>query len=241
MTHEIYLEDSYAKECSALVTSITDSRFLVLDRTIFYPIGGGQPHDTGMIITSDNKQYEVVFCKKFGKDISHEIIIDENHPPQIHPGDSVTCRLDWERRHMLMRLHSAAHILSEIIYKQTDARITGNQLDIDKARIDLDLEEFDKDKVKEYVTQANDIISKGLDITTGKISRQDALKDKDLFSLADVAPKDIQDFRIITIDGFDKKACGGTHVKNTKEIGMIELIRIDNKGKNNRRIYFTVR
>src|SRR3989344_2593044 len=196
-----YLLDCYKKEFDAQVTKVKEGVFITLDQTYFYPIGGGQPYDTG-IITSNGKAYKVIFVKKEEGEIIHEI-----SDLGIKEGDHIHGTIDWDRRYILMRYHTAAHILSEVISKATGALITGNQLETDKARIDFSLENYDKEKMT---------------------------------SLAKGFSEDIQEVRIVDIEGFGKEACGGTHLKNTSEVGEILFVKAENKGKNNRRIVITL-
>lgn len=234
MTELIYMNDCYAKEFDATVAK-ADGKFIVLDKTAFYPQGGGQPTDTGKLI-KDGEEYAVFFAKKKGPDVSHE-----TDKEGLKQGDKVHGVLDWDRRYMLMRMHTAAHILSEIFHKETGALITGNQLNTDKSRIDFSLENFDREKIKEYTEKANEIVQKDLPIKIYKLPREEAMRIPSVTKLANVLPPAVQELRIVEIDGFDMQADGGTHVKSTKEVGKIEVINAENKGKNNRRVYFTLK
>lgn len=234
MTELIYMNNCYAKEFDATVIK-ADGKFIVLDKTAFYPQGGGQPADTGKLI-KDEQEYTVVFAKKKGPDVSHEV-----DKEGLKEGDTVHGIIDWDRRHKLMRMHTAAHILSEIFHKETGALITGNQLNLEKSRIDFNLEHFDREKIGEYVAKANEIVQKNLPIKIYTLSREEALKIPSVTKLANVLPPAVQELRIVEIEGFDKQADGGTHVKSTKEVGEIEVVNAENKGKNNRRVYFTLK
>lgn len=234
MSQTLYLEDSYLKEFEATVESVKDDKYVVLDRTSFYPSSGGQPHDTGVLVC-DGEEYPVVYVGKFGGDISHEV-----SKPGLKPGDKVKGKIDWERRHILMRYHTAAHVLSEVIHKKTGARVTGNQLDVGKGRIDFNLEDFDREALPGYEKEANEILKSGLQVKKYFLEREEAFKNPDLFSLRNVLPPDVKELRIVEIDGFDTKACGGCHVDNTSEIGEIQIMKAENKGKNNRRVYFAI-
>jgi len=234
MTELIYMNDCYAKEFDAVVTKV-DGKFVVLDKTAFYPQGGGQPTDTGKLV-KDGEEYNVVFAKKTGKDVSHEV-----DKEGLKEGDKIHGIIDWDKRHVLMRMHTAAHILSEIFNKETGALITGNQLNIDKSRIDFSLENFDREKIKEYVSKANDIVQKDLPIKIYTLPREEALKIPTVTKLANVLPPAVKELRMVEIEGFDIQADGGTHVKSTKEVGEIEVLSAENKGKNNRRVYFTLK
>ena len=234
MTELIYMTDCYAKEFDATITKV-DGKFVVLDKTAFYPQGGGQPTDTGKLI-KDGEEYTVVFAKKKGPDVSHEV---DKEGLQI--GDAVHGIIDWDKRYVLMRMHTAAHILSEVFHKETGALITGNQLNIDKSRIDFSLENFDREKINEYVAKANEIINKDLPIKIYTLPREEAMKLPSVTKLANVLPPAVKELRIVEIEGFDVQADGGTHVKSTKEVGEIEVVSAENKGKNNRRVYFKLK
>jgi len=235
MEKALYMDDSYLKEFKAIVESVKDDKFVVLDKTAFYPNGGGQPYDTGVLI-KDNEEFPVVFVGKFSGAISHEV-----SKPGLKQGDAVTGKVDWERRYKLMRMHTAAHVLSGIFHAKLGALITGNQKDTDKSRMDFNLENFDKEKIEEMVKLANQIIKKDLPVKVYYKKREEALKIPGIVKLAGKMPPDIKNFRIVEVEGVDTQADGGTHVKSLKEIGTIEIIKLDNKGKNNRRLYFTLK
>ncbi len=231
-----YLLDCYKREFDAKVTKVTDAVFVTLDQTYFYPTGGGQPYDTGTI-TSNGKKYKVMFVKKENGEIIHEV-----SDLGLKEGDSIHGVIDWDRRYIHMRYHTAEHILSHIISSKTGALITGNQLEADKARIDFALENYDKEKILEYIAEANKIIKAGHEIKwyiLQKKEAQAALGDK-LTTLAKGFSQEIQEVRIVDIIGFEKEACGGTHLKNTSEVGEIKFVKAENKGKSNRRIYIVL-
>ncbi len=231
----LYLKDSYLKEFEATVASVKDGKFVVLDRTAFYPNSGGQPHDTGKM-TANGKTHNVVYVGKFGGNISHEV-----DGPGLKPGDKVSCAIDWNRRYQLMRMHTASHIISQVIHRDTGAMITGNQLDVDRSRIDFSVEEFDREKLKGFESEANSIVCRKLNIELEFIKGdaiEEALKRPDLTKLARGFTQNFSLLRIVKIGDFDIQADGGTHVKNTNEVGKIEFVDFVNKGKNNRRIYF---
>lgn len=231
-----YLLECYKQEFDARVTKVTEGIFITLDQTYFYPAGGGQPYDTGTI-TSNGKIYKVLFVKKDNGEIIHEV-----SDIGLKEGDTLHGMIDWQRRYIHMRYHTAEHILSHIISSATGALITGNQLEADKARIDFSLEEYDKDKILEYITKANEIIKEGHEIKWYILPRKDAeqaLGNK-LTTLAKGFSDQIQEVRIVDIIGFEKEACGGTHLKNTSEVGEIKFVKAENKGKGNRRIYITL-
>jgi len=229
-----YLEDSQLQEFDATVTSV-DGKLVVLNHSYFYPLGGGQPSDTGKLRTKDNKEFTVLGVKKGEKGLIHEL--DQEG---LVAGDDVHATIDWQRRHKLMRSHTAAHIVSTIIHDQTGALITGNQLDLDKVRIDFSLDEFDPEKFKAYLEKANEIIAEGRPVTLKTIPRAEALTIPSLSKLAAGLPEHIAEVRVVTINELDEQACGGTHVQNTAEIGQLTFLKAENKGQKNRRVYFTL-
>jgi misacylated tRNA(Ala) deacylase len=235
MTKALYMEDSYLKECEATVEKVTDDKFIILDQTIFYPNSGGQPNDTGKII-KDGEEFIVDSVKKFGPDISHEI----DHPG-LKDGDKVKCVIDWDRRYKLMRNHTAAHIISAVIHKEAGALITGNQLNIDQSRIDFSLENFDKDKLIEYIQKSNEIINQDIPINIITMQRSEVEQDPSLIKLAKGLPPGIKEIRLVDIEGVDKQPDGGTHVKSTKEVGEMVFVKAKNQGKSNRRVYFSLK
>ncbi|HIE14711.1 TPA: alanyl-tRNA editing protein [Candidatus Bathyarchaeota archaeon] len=234
MTKALYLEDSYLKECDSKVMSIKDDRFIILDQTIFYPGGGGQPHDTG-IIKRGNKVFKVLNVKKQEGEILHEV-----DKAGLKPGDLVHCIIDWDRRYKLMRSHTAAHVFASLLCRETGALITGNQLDIDKIRFDFNLKEFSRDLLKTYIDKANEILMKDIPVKWYELPREEALKIPGVIRMAKALPPKIPKLRIVEIVGVDIEADGGTHVKNLKEVGQLSMLKAVNKGKNNRRVYFTL-
>lgn len=232
----LYLDDCYLKEFEAEVKSVKESRYIILDQTAFYPASGGQPFDTGTITKIlDNKEFKVVYVGKFNGEISHEVSEEG-----FKEGDKVKCEIDWERRYKLMRMHTAAHIISAVFHQEAKALITGNQLDLDKSRVDFSLENFDREKIDEYIRISNEIVERDLAIKIYYMSKEDVYKDPNMLKLAKGLPEDIKEIRIVEIENFDKQADGGTHVKSTKEIGKIKFLKAKNVGKLNRRVYFKI-
>lgn len=229
------MEDSYIKEFEAIVESVKDDKYVVLDKTAFYPQGGGQPYDTGIFLR-DDEEFQVVYVGKFSGKISHEV-----SKAGLKQGDKVIGKIDWDRRYKLMRMHTAAHLLSSIFHNKAGAMITGGNLGLEKSRIDFNLENFDREKIQEYCDLANTIIQKDLPVKTYFLLREEALKIPDIVKLANALPPQIEKLRIVEIEGVDKQADGGCHVKSLREIGKTEIIKAENKGKNNRRVYYTFR
>ncbi len=157
----------------------------------------------------------------------------------LKSGDRVHAVLDWERRYRFMRSHTACHILSAVIFRETGAKITGNQIDLSRSRVDFSLESFDKAKMNAYVEEANRLIRENRPVMIRVLPRDEALAIPDLVRLAMEVP-DRDEIRVVEIGGIDAQACGGTHVKSTGEIGRIKMIKAENKGKSNRRVYFAL-
>jgi misacylated tRNA(Ala) deacylase len=235
MTRALYLEDSYLRECDATVVSVKDGKFVVLDQTVFYPKGGGQPHDTGRMLRN-GEVFGVVFVGKFSGEISHEV----DHAG-LKAGDRVHCALDWEHRYKLMRSHTAAHVFASMLCNGTGALVTGNQLDVDKVRFDFSLERFEPQVLEEYVAKANDLFRTDAPVKWYELPRDEALKIPGVVKMAEAFPPNIPRLRIVEIVNVDRQADGGTHVRSLREVGQIEVLKTENKGKNNRRVYFVLR
>lgn len=234
MESALYLKDSYVRGFEASVESVKDDKYVILDSTYFYPNGGGQPFDTG-VMSADGQDYPVIFVGKFEGNISHEVA-----KPGLKVGDKVTGKIDWDRRYRLMRMHTAAHIIDAVLYNEAKALCTGNQLGTDKSRIDFSLDVLDRGKIQQYIDMANEWVQKAIDVKIYFLPREEALKIPGVVKLAAVMPPEVKELRIVEIPGIDLQADGGTQVKNTSEIGKISLVSVENKGKNNRRMYYTV-
>ena len=232
MTKALFLVDSYLKESKATVISVKDGKYVVLDQTIFYPKGGGQPHDTGKLIKG-NDVYNVVYVGKFSGEISHEV----DHAG-LQAGDEVCCVLNWDRRYKLMRSHTAAHLFASLLNQGTGALTTGNQLEEDHLRFDFSLAKFDRELLEEYVAEANKLFGTDVPVKWYELPKEEALKIPGVVKMAKAFPPDLPFLRIVEIIGYDRQADGGTHVRNLREVGEIILIKTENKGKSNRRVYF---
>ncbi len=234
MVELLYLKDSYLKECDTTVISVSDGRYIVLDKTIFYSKGGGQPYDTGRIVKT-NDEFNVAYVSKFSGLVSHEV-----DRKGLKKGDEVHCVLDWKRRYRLMRSHTSAHCFSSLLCNGTGALVTGNQLDVDKVRFDFSLKDFDRSILERYIDKANKLFLKDIPVKWYELPREEALKIPGVIKMAAAFPPNLPSLRIVEIVGVDKQADGGTHVRNLKEVGQIKLIKCENKGKNNRRVYYSL-
>ena len=229
------MNDCYLKEWDAEITSVSNDKFVVLNQTGFYPSSGGVECDTGIMTIEDGERFTVVYTGKFSGNISHEV-----NKKGLKKGDHVHCQLDWKHRYLLMRYHTATHVLSGIFFKKYGLKVTGNQLTTEKGRLDLDMEEMDINIIKKAIIQSNEIISQNLPVEIYYLSREEAEKDTDLFKLAMDFPHHLENYRIVDIKGFDRQADGGCHVRNLIEIGMIQFKESISKGRHNKRVYFTI-
>ena len=214
---------------------VKDDKYITLDNSAFYPKGGGQPWDEGIMV-KDNEKFKVVYVGKFSGEISHEV-----DKVGLKVGDKIKCEIDWDRRYTYMRFHTACHLISSILYNRANAKITGNQIEMEKARMDFSMIDYSPEKLNAYVDEANKIIEQNLSITVEYMTREEVFGKPELARLAVGLPKNIKNFRIVNIGNIDKQVDGGTHVNHLKEIGIIEVIKTVNKGKNNRRMYFKLK
>ncbi len=235
MSKALYMDDCYLKEWDAEVASVSNDKFVVLNQTGFYPSGGGVECDTGIITREDGEVFMVVYTGKFSGDISHEV-----NKKGLEKGDHVHCQLDWNRRYLLMRYHTAVHVLSGVFFKKYGFKVTGNQLTTEKGRLDMDMEEMDVDLIQKAIMHSNEIILQNLPVKIYYLSREEAEKDTDLFKLAMDFPHHLYNYRIVDIKGFDRQADGGCHVHNLIEIGRIQFKETISKGQHNKRVYFIV-
>lgn len=206
---------------------------VILDKTAFYPDSGGQPHDTGTLAMG-GESFPVVYVRPAEDNIAHRV-----GRPGLVTGDLVRGEIDWERRHLIMRSHTACHLLSAVIFQRTGAMITGNQIGVDRSRVDFSLQDFDRSALADYVETVNEIIRQDRAVSIRPIPREEAMEIPSLVRLVKEVP-DREVVRGVEVEGIDLQACGGTHVQRTGEIGRIKMLKAENKGKTNRRVYFEV-
>jgi len=230
-TELLYLNDSYMNECDAIVLK-SGEEGIVLNRTIFYPEGGGQPSDTGVIVWGGNT-FRVDSVQK-SDEVYHHLV----EPISIKKGDSVKLAIDWEKRYMHMRYHTSLHIISGVVNNLYKVKITGNQIYTDKARIDFNLNDSAESVIEDILSEANKIVKKDVKINIKYIKREE-LTDDMIRVKKELLP-DLDIYRMIEIEGVDMQPDGGTHVKRSSEVGMISMLKRENKGKNNKRIYITL-
>lgn len=234
-TEPIFRDDGYARECAARVVAVNELGGIVLDRTVFYPTGGGQPGDSGLLRTADGPEIRIATTVK-GRDTDGgpDVIVHvpEEGQPGIAPGADVTAEIDWERRHRLMRVHTCLHLLSAVL----PYPVTGGQVNEDKGRLDFAIPEggLDKDAI---TAQLNALIAGGHAVGADWITDDDLAANPDLVKTMSVKPPSgAGRVRLIRIEGQDLQPCGGTHVANTAEIGPVTVTKIESKGRQNRRV-----
>ncbi len=227
MVEELFRQDSYLKQADATVTAVED-RGVRLDRSIFYPTGGGQPGDTGVLRWDGGEAKIVDTVKADGNDVLLVLAADAPRPAI---GTTVHSELDWERRYKHMRMHTALHVMSAVI----KGNVTGGQVNADKSRLDFNLD--GEVPTKEWVTEEiNKILSVDHPVVPQWVTDEELTSRPELVKTMSVRPPTGQGrVRLLAIDGVDLQACGGTHVARTAEIGRVECIKVENKGKMNRR------
>jgi len=229
MTIELFREDSYLRECDATVVSV-DERGICLDRTIFYPRGGGQPGDTGTIVGSDGAESPITDTFKDRETGDHLHVPVEGAPLPV-VGEKVTLRIDWDRRYRLMRMHSCMHLLCAVV----PAGVTGGSVREDSARLDFDLPDPpDKLQIEEDLKR---LIAENHSMRLEWITNEELEQQPELVRTMSVKPPTgAGSVRLVRFEGVDLQPCGGTHVAATGEIGWVRVRKIEKKGKKNRRI-----
>jgi len=236
-TKQLYLYDSYQKDFRAKIQSVNGDS-VVLDQTIFHPLTGGVACDTGYITEDGVKRAVVrVEINRETKEITHVL----EDAIGLKSGDVVKGELNWERRFRLMRLHTAAHLIAAIMYRDYGALITGGQVDADQAKLDFNLKKTEREVFEDAVRKANEAVQKEIQLKVYFLDQSEALKMPEIVKLAERMPPQVKELRIVEVPGIDLQADGGPHVNNTREIGEITMLRVENKGKTQRRVYFTVK
>jgi len=232
MVEELFRQDAYLKDAEATVTA-PDERGVRLDRSIFYPTGGGQPGDTGMLRWDGGEARIVDAVKADGADVLHVLAPDAPRPAV---GTKLHTALDWDRRLLHMRMHTALHVMSAVI----KGNVTGGQVGADKSRLDFNL--LGEVPAKEWVTEEiNKLIALDRPVMPQWITDEELAARPELVKTMSVRPPmGAGRVRLLAIEGIDLQACGGTHVARTGEIGRVECIKIENKGKMNRRFVISL-
>ena len=230
MTELLFHTESYVKEFQAIVTGVFDGG-VVLDRTAFYTGGGGQPSDSGTL-TDGDREYRVTGVKRSGGNLVHQI---DGHLPAV--GGTVNGLIDWDRRYLLMRTHTALHILCGVVWRDYGALVTGGDMKPGEGRMDFEFENFSVEFVDELEIKVNAEVAADRDIHVNNLTRAEADQVPDLIrTKINLLPPNIQKIRTIDIQGLDLQADGGTHVANTREVGVIKVVGHESKGRINKRI-----
>ncbi|MFQ5943184.1 MAG: alanyl-tRNA editing protein [Anaerolineales bacterium] len=230
MTEKLYHEDAYLKEFDAKVVSISNGR-VELDRTAFYPGGGGQPSDKGQLLRG-NDVFLVTKVKAQERAIWHAI-----DPVGLQQGETVVGVVDWENRYELMRTHTAMHILCGVIWRDYGASVTGGNMTPGRGRMDFEFETMHKELVEEIEQKINVEVKAARPVTADVLPREEAFQIPDLIrTKINLLPEGIQEVRVVEIDGLDLQADGGTHVANTSEVGQIRVVDYKSKGRINKRL-----
>ena len=230
MTELLYLRDAYLREFTATVTAVDGDR-VALDRTAFYATGGGQPHDTGTLAGA-----AVTNVRKEGDDVWHTL---DGAVPEV--GAEVAGVIDWDRRHRLMRTHTAMHVLCGVIWNEWGNAVTGGNMEPLEARMDFEFDPLPEGFAARVEELVNAEIVADRPIEISFLPRDTALEDADLIrTKVSLIPESVAEIRVVDIVGLDKQADGGTHVASTKEIGRFEVVKTESKGKGNKRLRIRV-
>jgi misacylated tRNA(Ala) deacylase len=225
VTEELFSVEAYARTCEATVTAVTDDG-VVLDRTVFYARSGGQPGDTGTL-RWEGGEGRVADTVKRGGMLVH--VVDDRAPAA---GTAVVADIDWDRRHTLMRTHTALHALSAIVFRDYGAKVTGGNMEPGAARMDFELESITPEFGREVEEKLNAELSADRPVRVTFLAREVALADPDLIrTKVNLIPEAVDPIRVIEIEGLDKQADGGTHVRSTGEVGAVRVAKTENKGK----------
>ena len=226
----VFREDAYRKSCEAEVVGV-DERGIRLDQTVFYPTGGGQPGDSGTLRLADGSEIAITEARK-GDTPDDVIHVPAAGGPALTPGQKVVAEIDWERRHRHMRMHTCLHLLCSVM----PGAVTGGQVSDGKGRLDFDVpgDALDKEKIEEDL---NRLIAEDHTVTPRGITDEEMAERPELVRTMSVKPPSgFGKVRLLAIEGVDLQPCGGTHVARTGEIGRVEVVKIENKGKQNRRV-----
>jgi misacylated tRNA(Ala) deacylase len=230
----LYLDDAYRRSARSAVVAVDGAR-VALDRTVFYPTGGGQPHDTGTLRWPGGEA-RVVDVRRQGAEVWHTV---EDDAPAV--GTAVEGALDWERRHRLMRTHTALHILCGVIWNEWGVPVTGGNMEPLSARMDFELDPTPEGfgTRVEALVAAEIAADRPVEVST--IPRSEAVLDGSLIrTKVNLVPESVRDIRVVDIVGLDRQADGGTHVRSTGEVGGVRVVKTESKGKGNKRVRIAV-
>lgn len=240
MTELLYYQDAYLETFSATVVQVTpagDATFAVtLDRTAFYPGGGGQPADIGSLI-HDGQTLIVSKVKRDGNAILHTVELPPG-APELVPGAQVEGILDWDRRYAIMRSHTAMHILCGVVWRDYGASVTGGNMEPGAGRMDFEFEALSREMIGEIEAKCNAEIAAARPVESRILPRDEAFQIPDLIrTKINLLPAGITEVRIVELQGLDLQADGGTHVRNTQEVGHMQIVDYKSKGAINKRVY----
>ena len=231
-TELLFRDDAYLRETTATVEALTERNAIVLDRTVFYATGGGQPGDAGVIVTSDGREIEIGVAIYDPEDRSRVLHVPLEGQTLPQPGETVTVRLDWEKRLKRMRIHTALHLLSVML----SYPVTGGAIGDGDGRLDFDIPEGGLDKAQ-VADALNALVASNAGVNERWITDAELDANPGLVKTMRVAPpRGSGRVRLVAIGEIDLQPCGGTHVKNTAEIGLVVVTDIEKKGKQNRRV-----
>jgi len=230
MTELLYLRDAYLRTFRATVTAVDGSQ-VALDGTAFYPTGGGQPHDTGRL--GDARVTDV---RKQADEVWHTL---DGPVPAV--GDEVEGEVDWDRRHQLMRTHTALHVLCGVIWNEWGTAVTGGNMEPLSARMDFEFDPLPEGFGATVEQRVNEELAAARPIEVSFLPRDVAVEDQDLIrTKVNLIPETVKEIRVVDIVGLDKQADGGTHVRTTDEVGRIRVLKTESKGKGNKRIRIAI-
>lgn len=230
-TKEIFREDAYARECAARVVAVNDRGGIVLDRTVFYPTGGGQPGDRGVLRLADGGEICIAAAVK-GEGTEAVVHVSAEGSALPEPGTEVAAAIDWDRRYRHMRMHTCLHLLCAVV----PHGVTGGRIGEDKSSLDFDIgeESLDKDRI---TAEINRLIAEDHPVTPRWIDEAELDANPDLVRTMSVQPpRSVGRVRLLDIPGVDLQPCGGTHLRRTGEVGRIRVAKIESKGRRNRRV-----
>lgn len=230
MTEELCATDAYLRSCEAVVIAAS-TEGVVLDRTVFFARGGGQPGDTGVLRWATGEARVVDTARREGQ-VLH--VLEGEGPP---PGTPVVAEIDWERRYLLMRTHTALHALSAIVFRDHGAKVTGGNMEPGVARMDFELDAISQDFGREVEAKLNAALAEDRPVRVRFLPRAEALADPDLIrTKVNLIPEHVDPIRVIEIEGLDRQADGGTHVRSTGEVGRVRVAKTESKGRGFKRM-----
>jgi misacylated tRNA(Ala) deacylase len=234
-TKLLYLDDAYRTSCSATVIDQRDDA-VALDQTVCYPTGGGQPHDTGVLTVAGDDEIAIEEVRKEGALVWHRLA---GSPPAV--GSEVEVTIDWDRRHQLMRTHTALHILCGVIWNEWSTPVTGGNMTPLAARMDFEFDPLPEGFGPRVEQLVNEEIAADRPIEVSTLPRPEALADEDLIrTKVNLIPEAVTEIRVVDIVGLDKQADGGTHVARTGDVGRVEIVKTESKGKGNKRVRLAI-